>query len=194
MHLWGDDWFKNNGSDLYAAIKYIEDYLHKHHICVCGKEKFGTYRDEYLRFWDGGLYEILFGYRGYIGTYHHYKHKWMEDFVNKIHYFIYYYLDNGHIDMKDGEPFEEFSKRFEKRFWKGLSYINQKIGLVGLVHKIQAKHYNIAFQNACKMWPHITDELIVMVDGYKMIKPGKYGNVDGEAIHEKYWKPIDKEK
>ena len=75
MHYWGDDWFENNGNDLYAAINFIEDYLRKHHIGICGKEKYGSFRDEYLRFWDGGIYEILFGYSCFIGTYRHYKNE-----------------------------------------------------------------------------------------------------------------------
>ena len=66
MHTWGDEWFEEYGDDLNAAISYIENYLHKHHIGVCGKEKYGTYRDEYLRFWNGGIYQILFGYRRYF--------------------------------------------------------------------------------------------------------------------------------
>ena len=46
MHTWGDEWFEQYGDDLNAAISYIENYLHKHHIGVCGKDKYGTYRDE----------------------------------------------------------------------------------------------------------------------------------------------------
>ena len=192
MHYWGDEWFEKNGQDLYAAIDFIEAYLHKHHIGVCGKEKFGTYRDEYLRFWNGGLYQILFGYSAYIGTWHRYRWEWLKNLVNKIHQFIYFKLDEGSVDVIDGEPLESFSERFGKRKWKGLCHYNNKIGLTKFINDIQAKHYNIAFQKACKKWPNIIDELIVDVDGYKMIKPCKYGNVDGEAIHNKYWVPIGK--
>ena len=42
MHYWGDDWFENNGKDLYAAIDFVENYLRKHHIGICGKEKYGS--------------------------------------------------------------------------------------------------------------------------------------------------------
>jgi hypothetical protein len=73
MHEWGDEWFRKNGDDLYCAIDFIEKYLHKHHIGVCGKEKYGTYRDSWLRFWNGGLYEILFGYSARIGSWRKYK-------------------------------------------------------------------------------------------------------------------------
>ena len=191
MHTWGDEWFEQYGGDLNAAISYIENYLHKHHIGVCGKEKYGTYRDEYLRFWNGGIYQILFGYRVYIGTYKRYPWQWLENFVNKIHNFIYFKIDLGVVDKKDNETTEEYFDRCKKRWWKGLCYINTKLGLLDFVHKRQAKYYNYAFQKACKKWPHLVDELICMVDGYKMIKPCKYGDIDGEEINKKYWVKID---
>lgn len=166
MHFWEDDWFKKNGDDLYNAIDFIETYLRKHGIGVCGKEKYGTYRDEFLHFWDGGLYTAIFGYRCYIGTFNKYP-KWLENIVNKIHHFIYFTLDRCVI-----RPFTNFTKIHK------------------LVFNYQAKHYNKAFQLACKKWPNVTDELIVMVNGYQLIKPCKWGNVDGEEIHKKYWKSI----
>lgn len=193
MHCWGDEWFEKNGTDLYNAINFIEAYLRKHHIGICGKEKYGTYRDEYLRFWNGGIYEILFGYSARIGSWRHYKWEWFQKFVDKIHHFIYFTIDEGNtITQREDESFEDYCKRYDSRIWKGLCHVNTKIGLTGLVHKIQAKYYNYAFQKACKKWPNVVDELIVMVDGYKMIKPCKYGDIDGEEIHEKYWVPIDK--
>ena len=149
-----------------------------------------SYRDEYLRFWDGGLYTILFGYRGWIGTHHRYKWKWMEDFVNKIHHFIYFTLDCGTPESTEGESFEDYSKKYENRKWKGLHHYSNQIGLTKLIQDRQAKHYNKAFQLACKKWPNIIDELIAMTDGYKMIKPCKWGDVDGEEIHNKYWKKM----
>lgn len=191
MHYWGDDWFENNGKDLYAAIDFVENYLRKHHIGICGKEKYGSYRDEYLRFWDGGVYEILFGYSCFIGTYKHYKNEKLKNFINNIHHFIYYKIDQGTPSKKENETFEEYSIRYEKRLWKGLSYYSNKIGLVKLVHKYQSSIYNKAFQLACKKWPMVTEELIVDIDGYKMVKPCKWGNIDGEKIHNKYWKTFD---
>ena len=50
--------------------------------------------------------------------------------------------------------------------------------------------YNKVFQLACKKWPNVVDELIVDIDGWEWIKPCKWGDVDGEAIHDKYWKKI----
>lgn len=47
MHLWGDEWFRQYGDDLNNAIKYVEQRTHKWaRVGVCGKEKYGTYRDE----------------------------------------------------------------------------------------------------------------------------------------------------
>ena len=190
MHFWGDEWFKKNGDDLYNAIDFIEKYLRKHHIGICGKEKYGCYRDEYLRLWDGGLYTILFGYRCYIGTHNNYKWKWLKEFVDKIHHFIYYTLDCGTPESIEGESFEDYCVRYKNHKWKGLQHYSNQIGLTKLIQDRQAKHYNKAFQLACKKWPNVKDELIVMVDSYKMIKPCKWGDVDGEEIHNKYWKKL----
>lgn len=171
MHCWGDKWFKKNGKDLYAAIDFIETRLRKHGIGICGKEKYGTWRDEFLRFWDGGLYTILFGYSCYIGTWKFHKYPKIRNIVDKIHQFIYYRMDLKHPNS----------------IWKGFQYYNYKIGLTKLIHKYQAYQYNKTLQLACKKWPNVTEELIVMTEGYKMVKPCKWGNVDGEKIHNKYW-------
>lgn len=187
MHYWGDEWFKSNGKDLNNAINFIETYLRKHHIGVCGKEKYGAYRDEYLRFWSGGLYEILFGYSVYIGTWRFKNHPKLQSLINKIHHFIYYKVDCGNPEKFENETFEEYSTRFKNRKWKGLHHYSNQIGLTKLIQDHQAKYYNKAFQLACKKWPNVKDELIVMVDGYKMIKPCRWGDVDGEEIHNKYW-------
>jgi hypothetical protein len=42
----------------------------------------------------------------------------------------------------------------------------------------------------CKKYPHIIDEIVSDLDGYKMVKPGIFGKVSGEAIHNKYWRTI----
>ena len=164
MHYWGDEWFEKNGNDLYQAIDFIEKNLRKHQIGVCGKEKYGTYRDQFLNFWSGGLYDLLFGHRCYIGTFHKYP-KWVETIIDSIHRFIYYKLD-----------------------YYVICPINQKLGLIKLIHDHQAKMYNKTFQLACKKWPNVITELIVDIDGYEMIKPCKWGNIDGTSIHNKYWR------
>jgi hypothetical protein len=187
MHEWGDEWFENNGEQLYAAINFIESFLRKHHIGICGKEKWGCYIDEYLTFWNGGIYQILFGYRVHIGSFHKYKNPKLDQIINKIHHWIYFILDNGIKSKKKDETVEEYVKRVEKRWWKGLCHITEKIGLKKLVNDYQAKMYNKAFQLARKKYPMVQEELISDLYGYKMIKPCKWGNVDGEKIHNKHW-------
>lgn len=196
MHYWGDEWFQKNGNDLYAAINYIEKNLHKHHIGVYGKEKWGCYRDDFLTFWNGGLYQILFGYRTYIGSFIKYPFKWMENLADKFHKFIYFTVDEGlygkywKYDTKDPNWLENLTKWKEKRWWKGIKYYAEKCGLRKLVNDHQAEMYNKIFQTACKKYPNVIEELIVDLVGYEMIKPGPFGNVDGVAIHNKYWKKV----
>lgn len=55
----------------------------------------------------------------------------------------------------------------------------------------QSKVYNYAIQKMCKKYPHITDELVSSLDGYELVKPGIFGNVDGQKIHDKYWTKVD---
>lgn len=191
MHYWGDEWFKNNGNELYKAIDFIDEKLRKAGISCISKEKYGTRREDMLRFWDGGLYQILFGTRCYIGTFRNYKNKKIENFVNKIHHWIYFKLDLGLVDNIENETIEDRVIRQDKYWWKGLCKISEIIGIKKLINKYQEKAYNKAYQIACKKWPMVIDELIVMIDGYKMIKPCKWGNIDGEKIHNKYWKTID---
>lgn len=171
MHFWGDEWFKEHGSNLYSAIEAVEERMRKWaKVAVCGKEKYGTYRDEYLRMWDGGIFQILFGYK--------ISHKkWYENLLYKI--------DHNLIPIK----------KTQFGWYKvGLSNFNNMIGLTKLVWKWQAKMINKSFQITCKEYPDVVDELIVCADCYEMIKPCKWGNIDGEAIHKKYWKPLKKDK
>lgn len=59
--------------------------------------------------------------------------------------------------------------------------------LYKIVQWYQKHIYNYAIQQACKKYPHIVDELVSNLDGYKFIKPGIFGDIDGEVIHNKYW-------
>lgn len=190
MHYWGDEWFEANGNDLYHAISFIEKRLRKFGIGVCGKEKYGTYRDEYLQFWNGGLYQILFGYRAFIGPFGLNKYPRFKQFMQVLHTFIYNKVDYATPKIPKDTPWEDYHTYFEKRIWLGLIHINKKIGLTKLVNKFQAYQFNKTFQLACKKWPNIIDELISDIDGYEMIKPCKWGDVDGTEIHNKYWTTI----
>lgn len=196
MHFWGDNWFKEHGDDLYSAIDEIEAGLHKHHIGVCGKEKWGCYNDSFLRFWDGGLYDILFGYRAYIGSFGHkglFKIKWFKKFVDNIHRYIYFRIDRGtpwkymSTESTKNMDLEEYKRVYEKRWWKGLCYYNDKIGLTKLVNDHLAEKLNMVFQQVCAKYPDIVDELVSDVTCYHLIKPCKWGNIDGTEIHNRHW-------
>lgn len=169
MHIWGDEWFQKYGDQLYKAIDVFEKRIIKWAKCgVCGKEKFGTYRDDFFQMWNGSLAQILFGYRCVY-------RKWFEKIIC--------FIDNNLIPIKK----TQFG-------WRkvGLSDFNRSIGLVKLVNKWQAKRLNKAVQITCKEFPDVVDELLSDVCFYKCIKPCKWGNIDGEKIHDKYWKVINK--
>lgn len=58
-HIWGDEWFKKYGDQLYSAQSFIYSYVKKWTRCVViTKEKYGTIRYEYI-FAPGG--SIRFG-------------------------------------------------------------------------------------------------------------------------------------
>lgn len=71
--------------------------------------------------------------------------------------------------------------------------ITKFTGLKKLVWWYQSQIYNYAIQKMCKKYPNIIDELVVDLDGYKMVKPSVFGKVDGTEIHNKYWKTYKKE-
>lgn len=76
-------------------------------------------------------------------------------------------------------------------YWKLDKYIIKPFTKYTGLHKLglwyQSKVYNYAVQKMCKKYPHITDEIVSDLDGYKMIKPGIFGKVCGKTIHNKYW-------
>ena len=169
MHYWGDDWFKEHGDNLYSAINAVEKRIRKWaRMGVCGKEKFGMYRTDFLTFWGGGLAQIFCGYRAWYGD------SWWTKLLFKI--------DHSLIPTKK-----------TKFGWLkvGLANFNRLIGLTKLVNKWQARQLNKAFQVTCKEYPDVIDELVAETDCYKCIKPCKWGNVDGELIHIKYWTPLN---
>lgn len=51
----------------------------------------------------------------------------------------------------------------------------------------QAQIYNYAVQKMCKKYPEIVDEIVSSLEGYRMVRPGIFGPIDGRAIHKKYW-------
>lgn len=169
MHCWGDEWFKKYGNQLYNAIDMLEYRIKKWAKCrVYGKEKYGTYRDEYFSMWNGELSTIFFGYKLFHGS------NWYENLMWKI--------DNYLIPVK----------KTKFGWYKvGLANFNRAIGLVKLVNKWQVKQLNKAVQITCKEYPDVVGELLMDVCFYKCIKPCKWGDVDGEEIHKKYWKTLE---
>lgn len=169
MHYWGDEWFKKYGETFYKAIDVFEDRIRKWAKCgVYGKEKYGTYRDEYFRMWDGSISTILFGYKLFHGG------NWFEKLIWKI--------DNYLIPIK----------KTQFGWYKvGLANFNRAIGLVKLVNKWQARMLNKAAQITCKEFPEVMDELLMDICFYEFIKPCKWGDIDGEEIHKKYWKTLE---
>lgn len=169
MHRWGDEWFQKYGEELNIAIRDLENRIRKWaKASVWGKEKWGCYVDEYFHLWDGSLTEIFFGYKV--------TYRW-----NKISN-VMWYLDHCLIPFK------------KTRFgWLkvGIADFNRLIGLVKLVHWWQKRMVNKAYQITCKEHPDIIDELIVDTYNYDLIKPCKWGDVDGEEIHRKYWRKVE---
>lgn len=68
--------------------------------------------------------------------------------------------------------------------------IMRKTRLLNLFWWYQSQVYNYTIQKMCKKYPNIVDELVSDLDGYKMVKPGIFGKIDGEVIHKKYWKVV----
>lgn len=169
MHCWGDEWFNQHGDSLYMAIEAVEKRIRKWAKAgVCGKEKWGCYRDDFLTFWDGGIAQIFFGYRA---TY-------QRNPISRIMWKI----DHALIPVK----------KTEFGWYKvGLANFNRWIGLTNLVNKWQANMVNKAFQVTCREYPDVVDELVSDTDCYEMIKPCKWGDIDGVEIHRKYWKSVE---
>lgn len=49
-HMWGDGW--EHWDELHEAIAWILGKMHDAGICMSGKEKYGTYREDFVCFWD----------------------------------------------------------------------------------------------------------------------------------------------
>lgn len=166
MHSWEDEWFQKYGDELDQAIRELEHRIRKWAKAgVCGKEKWGCYCDDFLTLWDGSLTTILYGYKASIGN------GWLERLVAHIDYRLIPYKKTRFGWIK-----------------AGLANFNRLIGLVKLVNKWQCRMINKAFQVTCKEHPDIIDELVVDTMCYRVIRPCKWGDVDGEKIHKKYWK------
>lgn len=149
MHSWGDGW--PYWHDLNTAILRIQIICRRYgRINMLGKEKYGTFRDEYRGEWDGTLHSLL-----YPG-----------------HYFIRY-------------KNQKFYHTIDYPIIRRLSTFS---GIKYLVNLYQAAVYNYAIQSTIKRYPHLEEELVSDIDAYYLVRPGIFGQVDGQAIHRIYWR------
>lgn len=94
------------------------------------------------------------------------------------HYFIYkspYYIRNNFI------------------YWKIdpiIKFITKNIGLHFIIVKYQKTIYNYAMQKVCKKYSNVIDEMILYLDNYRLVTPGIFGKINGEEIHNKYWRTL----
>lgn len=63
--IWGDSWPYWN--DLQSAISHIQNICRKYgRINMGGKEKYGTFRDEFVGLWDGTFHNLMYPNYHYI--------------------------------------------------------------------------------------------------------------------------------
>jgi len=67
----------------------------------------------------------------------------------------------------------------------------RKIGCVRVVNWVHRQVVNWAIQRACRRYPEVVDELVADIDCYTWVRPGIFGDVDGERIRNKYWKTYE---
>ena len=176
FHEWGDGW--EYWSDLGKAIEEMGNYIRKSRTLVYDKEKFGTYRFDLLCVYDGTLKSIL-------------QPSVRVDFDwNPSMHWLYNHAPRVRKALKDtlvpvvNKMLKLFS-RFDRLVAKAVPG-----RFVARVVRWQLSVLNEGFQKTCLKYPHIVNELVSDVDIYKEIKP--YGNyvVDGEKIHNKYWREV----
>ncbi len=68
-----------------------------------------------------------------------------------------------------------------------LGRIMQALRLHRPVRWYQRHVYNIAVQRACRKYPEIIDELVADLDFPEHIRPGIFGRINGQVIHDRYW-------
>lgn len=176
IHMWNDGW--EGWNDLYSAIKEMQNYIEKSHALVYEKEKFGSYRFDILVMYDGTLKSWLqptvradFDWR--------FTSFWLYSHFPRVENFLSNLLE---------PPVNLFLQWFSKvdRFFA--KFVPKKF--IKWVNSWQYQKLNEGFQKVALKYPRIVNELISDVDMYKKIKP--FGNyiIDGETIHNKYWKKI----
>jgi hypothetical protein len=108
-----------------------------------------------------------------------YRDEYLTFWDGGLHYFIYkspIFIRNNFLYWKV-DPIIKFITKFTGVQW--------------LFVKYQTFVYNYAMQKVCKKYPNVIDEMVMDLNGYKMIKPSIFGDVDGEKIHKKYWRTLE---
>lgn len=174
FHEWGDGW--EHWSDLGKAINEMRRHIRKSRALVYDKEKYGTYRFDTLCLYNGTLKSIL-------------QPSVRLDFDwNPSMYWLYEHAPMLRKALKDTlVPVVNWMLKLFSRFDRLVAKaVPDKF--VSRVVRWQLSVLNEGFQKTCLKYPHIVNELVSDVDIYKEIKP--YGDyvVDGEKIHNKYWR------
>lgn len=85
-------------------------------------------------------------------------------------------------------PWTWIHGKIDRYFFMGFT---KWTGIRRLFRWWQRQVYNYAIQKMCKKHPHIINEIVSNLDGYRMVKPGLFGNVDGTAIHSRFWRIVE---
>jgi len=92
--------------------------------------------------------------------------------------------------VKPGYMYYRWPKPIYK-FEMLLNKLTHQSFLSRAISSYQAIVYNYAVQQACKKYPEIVDEIVADLDGYALIKPGIFGTIDGETVHNKHWTRVE---
>lgn len=188
-HIWGDKTFDWEG--LYDAEHIIYTACKKAHICAEVKEKYGALRFYPIQCFNGTLKSWL---RPSV--------KWNFSINKRWETRSKYNDETKRIEYKKNYG----SVLFNKIVIAPINYILEKVSDLdrfiaknvipkSFIQKVQDWQWEVindAFQTACKRHPHLVNEICAEVDCYKIIKPNEIGIVDGEVIHNKYWKSVGK--
>lgn len=153
------------------------------HICPETNEVF---------IWDGGIYELLFGYRYPRGPKRYSRIKAIAKLQDWVHEFVEWKIDKGWTFAAMKET--DFAKRFEltkKRFlnkdgkWveKGFAPWMRRTKFYDRYRKRKYEQYNKIVQTACMYWPDLTEDIVCYTDWWIHVVPGKYGNVSGKDVY-----------
>ena len=93
----------------------------------------------------------------------------------------------GKYSVRRETHWYDYVDRFFAKIWKA-------VGIVKLGHKIQEKIYNREVQKVLGHHHNIVHELICDNCLYSLIKPTKFGYIDGKRIYDLYWETVNTNK